>query len=199
MKTLTCAVVLLAFMGLLLIDCSDPSQSPVSPKDQTIQSSTTIQKNFSRDFNAIVIPTGIFEEPIIKYPDGKTLQLHFLGPIQLTATFSDGLTDLLSGTGVIEISGIQDQVTGKGHIDGKVTVTPDNAEGGVWKFTWHGEPAFNPTVWNGGPGWVLPLKEIGHGNGGNINGMQCIWENTITGPLDWSTWAGSGPGQITSH
>lgn len=199
MKTLICAVVLLAFAELLLIGCSDPSQSPVSPQDQTTQSLISIQKNFSRDFNMIGIPTGIFDEPIYKYPHGKVLGLHYRGPMLLTATFTDSFTDLLSGTGVVEISGILDPVAGTGHYQGKLTVTPDNAEGGVWKFTWHGEATFSPTAWEGGPGWVVPLKETGYGNGGIINGMQCEWENTIVGPLDWSTFSGSGPGHITSH
>jgi hypothetical protein len=199
MKLLKYSAVLFSFVLLLLVGCSDKTQSPVAPSEQSLNQPISLEKNFTRDFTAIGIPTGIYNEPIYKYPDGKKLALHYLGPVQLTAAFADGLTDLLSGTGEIEIMGIQDQVTGIGHFEGKLTITPDNAEGGVWKITFHGKPSYSPTAWEGGPGWVLPLKELGHGNGGTINGMQLVWENTVVGPLDWSIWAGSGPGNITSH
>ena len=50
MKTFKCVLVLFAFVGLILVGCSDESQSPVSSIDQSIQGPTSLQKNIIRPF-----------------------------------------------------------------------------------------------------------------------------------------------------
>ena len=42
MKTLKCVIVLLAFVGLSLVGCSDEQQSPVTPTDQGSLEKVTI-------------------------------------------------------------------------------------------------------------------------------------------------------------
>lgn len=197
MKTLKYVLVLFIFIGLLMSGCSDKSQLPVDPNGK----SASLEKSFTREFTATVMP-GIPTNPgIYKYPDGKVLTTKYLGPATFTAAYLPGDTgpDILSGVGEVEINGITDmtELIGKWH--GKLRFTPANAGGGSWQFTWHGSSTFSQTAWMGGPGWIIPLQEVGHGEGGEINGMQCHMEVTIYGALDFSNWYGEATGTITSH
>ena len=198
MKTFLCSIVLFAFVGILVIGCSDQTQSPVSPTDQS-----SLQKNFSREFTLVGFPTGIDNPGIIKYPDGKIMLKGNQGPVYYIATFpqSDNDPNLLTGPGEIEINGMIDPVTGIGHFDGKLVLTPKaaEAEGGVWEFTWQGESIFSLTAWEDGPGWTLTLRDVGHGNGGALTGIQCQLELIVLFPPDMSMWTGTGTGFIKTH
>ena len=203
MKFFKFAVVLLAFVGLSLIGCSDKSQSPVDPTDQSLQNQVSLQKNFSREFTLVAIPTGIDNPGILKYPDGKIMLKGSQGPVYYIATFplSDNGPDILTGPGEIEINGMIDPVNGIGQFHGKLLLKPEAsaAAGGVWEFTWHGESIFSLTAWEDGPGWTLTLRDVGHGNGGSLTGMQCQLELTVLFPPDMSAWTGTGNGVIYSH
>jgi len=200
MKTLKCIFVLFAIVGLILVGCSDKSQSPVSPANQTITQPNSLQKVFTREFNAVEIPTAIDDPGTYIYPDGKIKLIGNKGPTYFSATFTDGLTpDLLTGPGYAEISGITDPIAGTGIWQGKLTLMPDAAEGGKWEFTWHGDATVSATAWNGGPGWIIPLKEEGHGCGGILTGMQCQMELIVTAPPELNTWAATGHGFVISH
>jgi hypothetical protein len=195
MRTLTYATVVLAFVGLALLGCADKSQPPVAPTIQSASGPGSLGKVVSREFTFDMVPTGLTDPGIPKSPDGKVMVRGLRGPVYFTATFSNGLPDLLTGAGDVEISFILDYNTGVGQSHGKLTLRPEapEAAGGVWEFTWHGTGTL------GASGWTLPLKEEGHGVGGALTGMQCRLENTITTPVDVSTWAGEGQGIVISH
>src|SRR3990170_1686620 len=117
MKTLKCVLVLFAFVGLLLLGCSDQLQSPVSPTDQSVQAPGSLEKSFPpREFTSDEIPTGVIDPGIFKYPDGKIMLRGHRGPILFTAEFSlsDTGPDLLTGPGEVEINGITDPIAGVG-------------------------------------------------------------------------------------
>jgi hypothetical protein len=114
----------------------------------------------------------------------------------LNATFTDGGPDLLSGDAVVELNGIVDFRTMTADFYGDLTLTPTAAaaEGGTWKFTWHGKSTFD------GANWILPLQEMGNGNGGALTGMQCFFiEHVITAAVDFSSWTGAAHGYIVAH
>ena len=197
MKTLNCVFVLLAFVGLWLAGCSDELQSPVTPIDQG-----SLEKIITREFTATEIPTGIINPGILIYPDGKIMLIGHRGTVVFGATFLDGVPpDLLTGPGDVEINGIIDPVTGVGQFHGKLTLRPEAPEavGGEWEFTWHGDATFSLTAWLNGPGWTLTIRDVGHGNGGALTGMQCRMDLIISFPPDMSTWTGTGHGFILSH
>ena len=50
MKALKCVLVLFSFVGLMLVGCSDQSQSPVSPTDQISLEKKTIHYFTIKDF-----------------------------------------------------------------------------------------------------------------------------------------------------
>ncbi len=198
MKTKIFFFALFAFMGLLLVGCSDEQQSPVTPIDQG-----SLEKVINREFTANEFPTGIIDSGIFRYPDGKILFSGHRGTVWFDADFLPGDTDpdLLTSPGEIEINGMIDPVTGVGQFHGKLLLTPESPEtgGGEWVFTWNGDATFSLTAWNGGPGWTLTLRDLGHGNGGSLTGMQCRVDLIVTFPPDMSTWTGTGHGFILSH
>ena len=159
MKTLKCVLVLFAFVGLTLVGCSDESQSPVAPTDQSIQSPTSLQKNIIRPFTGkegpdvvgFLPPLTLIDPGSSKIVDGnKMISRGMLEHTFFKATFKDGGLDLLSGKGILELNSNFDLATGEGFTWGKLTVTPDNplALGGVWEISWHGEmfPGPDPII-----------------------------------------------------
>ena len=95
MKALKCFLVLFSFLGLILVGCSDQSQSPVSPTDQSINASSALEKKFPpREFTGEAIPTGLFilVYTNILYPLMKRYYyVNHRGPTSFTAVYvSDG-------------------------------------------------------------------------------------------------------------
>jgi hypothetical protein len=196
MKRFKCVLLLFSFMGLMLVGCSDQSESPVSPSDQA-----SIQKVATREFSGTNNPTGITINPEIrKYPDGKILFYKYVGETEFAVNFPDGGLDIMSGAGVVEINGITDLSTMIGQWHGKFTLTPNaNAGGGIWESTWIGTSTFALDAYNGTPGWLLPLTEQGHGEGGSINGMQCRYMVTVHANPEFTSYYTEVEGVVISH
>jgi hypothetical protein len=140
-------------------------------------------------------PTTFVDPGFTKYPDGKVIIRGMMQNIRFDVAFADGGTDLLSGVGTLESNATADLTTGVGEFWGKLTLTPDAAEalGGVWELSWHGKGTLGPS------GWTIPLKELGHGQGGALTGMQCFFDHIITAAPDFSYWTGAASGYVTGH
>jgi hypothetical protein len=187
MKALTYAVVLLACAGLSLVGCTDQAQSPVAPTDNVVQAPASLQKDFIRPFLGREGP-NLTDPGLILYPtrtaDGKTFG-GFQENTYFHATFSDGLPDLLTGKGVLELNYWIDNTTFEGFSWGKLTVDPDApaAGNGVWEISWHGRMWVDMTTGQ----TIAPLQWVGHGKGGAVNGMQLRGDDTIylTDVLHW--------------
>ncbi|MCL5029358.1 MAG: hypothetical protein M1480_10135 [Bacteroidetes bacterium] len=169
---------------------------PVSPGDQSIDQPVTMEKNLPREFTGKMTLTG--SDPsagFMKEPDGKLILRGLKQTIQFDVIFKDGGADLLSGSGDLELNCNVDFAAGVGEWWGKLILTPtsDEAKGGQWIMTWHGKGIL------GSDGWTLPLKEVGHGNGGALTGLQCFMDNNIIAPADMSTWLGTESGYIKTH
>jgi len=200
MKTLKCAAILLAFVGLLLAGCSDKAESPVTPTDQFAQVPASLKKSFSTEFTGTSVPDYADPNVIIdwgftKYPDGKILMRGFREKIVVSdVTILNGpLPDLLTGPGEVEINGISDPIAGVGQWQTKLTLMPTAALGGVWEFTTHAKATLSEGY------WTIPLKATGHGKGGALSGMLCRMELVITAPAGLAWWTGEAHGFITSH
>jgi hypothetical protein len=195
MKILKCVIVLLAFIGLTLVGCSDQSQSPVAPTDQSISGQVSLDKITIREFTGTSFPIEVTNAGITKYPDGKMIIRGMLNKILFNASFTDGGTDLLSGAGDLELNGNVDPIAGTTDWWGKLTLTPSasEAQGGQYKLTWHGRGTLSAS------GWTIPLKEVGHGEGGALTGIQCFFEHIVTAPPDLSSWTGAANGYIKLH
>ena len=199
MSTTKFLFVLFAFVGFIIVSCSDEPQLPINPTDQS-----SLGKVIIREFTGESNPTGVIEPGIYRYPDGKILLSGHKGTVYFEGEFLPGDTDpdLLTGPGEVEINGITDPNTGIGHWHGKLTLMPlaPEAAGGQWEFTYHGEATFSLTAWEGGPGWTIPLTEVGHGSGGTLTGMQCRMVLVVSAPPEINTWTSiAQDGVIISH
>lgn len=195
MKTTIHVLMLCAGLAFVVMGCSDNPTQPASPAGNSVGAPNHLAKTIARDFTFGMVPTGLTDPGITKLPDGKVMLRGLQGPIYFTAALSDGVPDLFTGPGEVEINFILDYAAGVGESQGKLILRPlsPEAAGGVWEFTWHG------TATLGESGWTMPLKEEGRGSGGALNGMQCRLENIITTPVDVSSWAGTGQGVVVSH
>jgi hypothetical protein len=191
MKITNFFIVLLAFVGLALVSCSDESQSPVTPIDQVSLEKVTIT-----DFTFTDAPIGLTVELEIKLVVGNCIIKDY-GVIEEFVSPDP----LVSGTMVHYLSLTIDAVTGEGPCHGSWTVTPTgNTGGGVWEGTYEGYRSLS-TV----PGeWTLPLNVVGHGRGGTIDGFKMSATATLTIYTNGITtlpsyWTGIGYGFYKSH
>ena len=198
MKTLKHVFLLISLSGLIFWGCSDDSPSPISPDDQ---SANSLQKNIIRTFKSTEGPN------IVDYPPPTTLFDYkerfadgnrFISYTEHTffnANFDDGGEDILTGDGLLELNAKVDVNTGDGFTWGKLTITPTeaNVEGGVWEISWHGKLSISGFTPLGEPIFTAPLKWVGHGSGGTINGMQFFSDDIITqiSPFNWSGGGGT--------
>jgi hypothetical protein len=193
MKATKFFIVLLAFVGLSLVGCSDQSQTPVSPTDQA-----PMQKAIITSFTVTHTPSGFTGEGEYNLVPGGKWQMKKFGVIENFAA-SD---PMISGTMVHYLSLTIDAITGEGPCNGSFTLTPANnaAAGGVWEGTYEGYRSKSSVEGE----WALPLKLEGHGKGGSIDGMQLFGTSTLTvradGPTTLpSSWSGVGDGFYKSH
>ena len=194
MKALKCVLVLFAFVGVMFIGCSDESQSPVSHNDLV-----SLQKNIIRPFTGYEYGVSVVYLGDAHSADGKQVIRNVQYTTRFEATFSDGLPDLLTGNGFLELNTVYNVISFEGFANGKLTITPDaNVQGGVWEITWVSKvfPAPDPRDPTNPYKIVLvyPGKWVGHGKGGTINGMQVFGDDIIKynpfDPLDW--WGDGG-------
>jgi len=188
MKSLKCLIVLFAFVGLVLVGCSDEQQSPVTPIDQA-----SLEKVIITNFTFSHFPIGLTGEGEVKLVGGNWI-LKDVGVIELIIS-SD---PLVAGTMTHYLSGRMDAVTGEGPVHGYWTSVPqENTGGGVWEGNYEGYRSKMP---GSDTLFVLPLQLVGHGRGGTIEGMQIRQNSNITA---WGTppagWYGSGDGFYKSH
>ena len=194
MKFFNLAFVLLAFVRLSLIGCSDKTRSLVDPIDQA-----SLQKALLTNFTFIHYP--------IAEPTGGTITLTPGGKwqekkIEVLEKFVSS-NPLVDGIMKHYLSNTIDAVTGEGPSHGSWVLTPNDltaSGGGVWEGTYEGYISKSNV-----PGeWTLPLKVEGHGRGGTIDGMQVFATSTLTLRADGTTalttsWIGTGEGFYKSH
>lgn len=189
MKALKCVAVLFAFLGFLMVGCSDKTQSPVAPIEQGSLEKCIIT-NFTFSHNPIEPPFG----GDVKLVPGGKWQIKKVG-VKEYVTASD---PLVSGIMIHYLSATFDAITGEGPVHGSFTLTPvADVGGGVWEGTYTGYRSKTP---GSDIYFTLPLKVVGHGRGGTIHGMQLFEKSIITA---WGTppegWYGGGEGFYKSH
>jgi len=164
MKTLKCVLVMLSFVGPTLVGCSDDSQSPLSPVDQG--SLAKDKKNV--DFTFTSSPAPFIADPA-DYTNfaGRTVHMKDYPVIDLPIASDDRVTGRMEHFLSLKL----DVITGEGPCHGKWSVIPSDLAttgGGVWEGTYEGlrTKTEDPYV------FILPIKLVGHGNGGTIDKMQ---------------------------
>jgi hypothetical protein len=183
MKHTIYLIVLFLFIGLTWIGCSD--QSPLDPIDQR-----SLEKVIITNFTSVSYPTSVTDPGKVKFADGNLILRGRTG----TVVFESG-NSLMNANGIITYNGNVDAITGEGPYWGTLTLTPESADGGKWELTWRGK-----CTKTGEMVWTLPLKVLGHGKGGSIDGMQIFMTNIVTYNEPVPTfWLGNSTGYIQSH
>lgn len=190
MKALKYLIVLFSFMGLMLIGCSDQSQSPISPTDQSLLQKEPIVTAFTgADWP---IPPYILQEAVI-HEQG---QMRILKGLKMKERWLSD-SDLMDGEWVNEVNAVQDKNTGEGTVYGKALITPyADVGGGVWEGEYHGKIVKSET-----PGiWRCTLAGEGHGRGGTIDGMKYKVDVVLeVYGFPAAGWYGTLTGNIYSH
>lgn len=214
MKALKCFLMLVSFMGLMLVGCSDQSQSPVSPNDQVSLEKKTIHY-FTCTNTPVPPPYPYALDPGVKQylPNGD---IHYkkVGVWEYTVTKDlDGNIDPL-GTSLMEnyLSSKMNGNTGNGPSHGNLITyrAPGQEYLGIWEIqytgyrSYMGKQIFNLPIGTGEYHfWQLPLKMVGHGKGGVVDKMKLEVETTLTTFSDDAHfpepifWLGSGSGFYT--
>jgi hypothetical protein len=185
MKTTKFLFVLLAFVGLMMSGCTD-EQSPVAPIDQN-----SLEKVIIIPFTSVNFPVAILDPGTVKVEDGKWI----IRKIKIAERMNT-VPAQYSGLMVHYLSGTLDYITGEGLVWGSFTIIPDDPNfGGVWEGSYNGQ-----RTRTGASEWQIPLKTVGHGKGGTLQGMQ-IFGNTIITAYDTppTAWSGVGEGYIKSN
>ena len=200
MKTLSCALLLMASMAFVLLGCSDNSALPVSPTDQSAQMPGSLEKCNNVTTPFFLNSPKTFVGGDIWYA-GRKLHIkkyEVLEDVQTTETRVAGLMKHYLSLTV-------DVITGEGPCHGSFTIYPTATGGGVWKGTYEGyrSKTDNPNV------FTLPLKGVAHGKGGTIDKMQLFLTITLTvytapdisiaPPQVPIYWAGEGLGTVKAH
>jgi hypothetical protein len=184
MKTLKCTAILLAFVALLLSGCSDKAQSPVGLPEQSTQAPTSLEKPIAPiKFTCTHIPTGVIIDPGKRWQTpGGIWQIKKVG-VEENVLSSD---PLVAGIMVHYLSATMD-AAGEGPVHGSFKITLADGGGMYWEGTYEGYRSKSSST----PGWefTLPLKAVGHGRGGTIDGMKMSFDDLIrangTPPTEW--------------
>ena len=196
MKTLSCALLLMASMAFVLLGCSDNSALPVSPTDQSAGAPASLGKSTNVEFTLTSFPIYVDPQPDIKIA-GRTLHMKNVAVVDLvTATDTR-----VSGRMEHYLSLKLDIYTGEGPCHGSWTSEPAGANGGKWEGTYEGyrSKTSEPFV------FTLPLKLVARGRGGNIDGMQTFMTATLRVTTDLAHyplptgWTAVGEGFIKEH
>jgi hypothetical protein len=195
MKILSLTLLLMASMAFVLLGCSDNSAPLVSPTDQSAQTAAPLEKSNKVDFTFTDRNIGFDHNPQM-WVAGRTMHM------KNVQAFEDVQANDTRVTGEMEhyLSVSFNVVTGEGPCHGSWTLRPyDKTVGGVWEGTYEGYRSKT----NDPSGFIfaLPLKVVGHGRGGSIDGMQAKMTITLTVltnanyyplPIYWSGTDGTG-------
>jgi hypothetical protein len=196
MKTLKCVIVLLAFVGLLFVGCSEQSQSPVAPTDQISNQPVqgSLEKCVISHYTATYHLTGVPDPGSNKVVNGKLITKGQV--IECVYDYSDN--NLVGGTLTLYANSILDVNTGEGPVHGKFIITPNSADagGGVWEGIWWGSRKKT-----GESEWTTSLMTMGQGKGGSLKRMQFFSRETVhfTDLFGANGFNGESKGYIKSH
>lgn len=195
MKMLKSVLVLFSFVGLMLVGCSDQSQLPVAPIDQS-----SLDKIVITQFTFTSTPGPFTANPNEFMTIVGTTLLLKKYPVTDNVVASD---PRLTGNMEHVLSLKLDIYTGEGPCKGSFKLYPDPAvaNGGYWEGTYHGyrSKTDDPFV------FMLPLKMVAHGRGGSIDGMQGFMDANLTvytNPEYYPLpiyWTAAGNGVLKEH
>lgn len=186
MNTIKFLFILFAFVGFIIVSCSDEPQSPVTPTDQGSLDKVTITYHTGNDW-----PFQLIDPGTVIVQANRRITQHVIVLCRLETT-----NPLITGNMLGDYSSNVDINTGEGHVHGSGTCTPDDPSvGGVWEFSFQGE-----TTKTGESEWTTITDIVGHGKGGVIQSNQIFYtDNMISWDNPTTFWFGTGSGYMKSN
>ena len=182
MQTLKSLFILLAFIGLLFIGCSEKSSPVASPADQAVNS-----PGESMSLGKITVKNFTGREDLVDYLPGDTVAAkdnRVVGKgvwFESSWTIDDGpLYELLNGAVVDYTFNASFNISGEGPMQGKFTMA---VGGGTLEGTVEGK-MFSVTedLMQG------TFKYVGQGKGGSIDGMKLFCTETYYESKSYGFW-----------
>jgi hypothetical protein len=160
-------VALLPAILFLFFGGSDKSQLPDEPGQANLNS---LDKVTIIEYTAINYPIEILDPGT-----SKIAGQHLIIKDMVMRTRYEASTPLVTGDLILTINSKYNLETGEGPIHGKFSKVPDDYPDCIWEGNWSGY-----RTKTGESEWTENIHIIGHGYGGEIDGMQVITDEVIT-------------------
>lgn len=186
MKTLKCLFVLLAFVGLLFVGCSEKSSPVATSTDNAVNSlsgSMSLGKKIMTTFTGTEVAIGFADGMYV----GKGNRLVGKG-VWFESLWTSSLP-LLDGAVADYTFNVSFNASGEGPMQGKFTMA---VGGGTFEGTVEGKMF----VASDGSELQGIFSYVGHGKGGTIDGMKLSCTETYHEALDYSYAYGDLVGDI---
>jgi hypothetical protein len=155
MKTIKSVAILISVFIFIFGGCAEKTQLPNEPVNPLGKVTIT-------NFTANEFPTRSIDPGTTKI-EGQNL----IVKEQIMESRYEADNSLVTGIAVITANGKLNSFTGEGPIHGKVILTPDAITGSFWECNWTGYRSKTGEL-----EWTGNLHIVGHGEGGEIDGMK---------------------------
>ncbi|OGU66658.1 MAG: hypothetical protein A2W30_07305 [Ignavibacteria bacterium RBG_16_36_9] len=186
MKKFNCLIATIAFIGLLLVGCSDKSQSPIAPTDEqgSLEKVTTI------NYTATITIVGLVDPGSV-----KIVGQNMIVKDRVVLTRYESSSPLVTGDLLITINFRYNLNTGEGPSHGKWSNVPDAFPDAVWEGSFTGY-----RTKTGESEWTENVYIVGKGEGGVIDGMKNFADGLIysTHIYEETGFVGEGSGVLKS-
>ena len=165
MKKFNCLIATIAFIGLLLVGCSDKSQSPIAPTDEQ----GSLEKVTTTDYTATITIVGLVDPGSV-----KIVGQNMIVKDRVVLTRYETSSPLVTGDLLITINSKFNLNTGEGPTHGKWSKVPDAHPDALWEGSFTGY-----RTKTGESAWTENVSIVGKGEGGVIDGMKNFADGLI--------------------
>lgn len=162
MKTFQSVVVLIAFLGLVFLGCSEKSQLPNEPVN-------SLEKVTTTDYTATLTIIGL-----VDYGSEKIVGQNLIVKDRVVLVRYEASSDLVTGNLLVTMNFRFNLNTGEGPSHGKWSKVPDAYPEDLWEGNFTG---FRTKT--GESEWTDNLHIVGQGEGDVIGGMKNMAEGLI--------------------
>jgi hypothetical protein len=183
MKTFNCLIAIIAFIGLLLVGCSEKSQLPNEPVN-------SLEKVITTDYTATITILGLVDPG-----SEKIVGQNLIVKDRVVLTRFEADNSLVKGNLLITINFRFNLNTGEGPTHGKWSMVPDDYPDAVWEGSFTGH-----RTKTGESAWTENVSIVGKGEGGVIDGMKNFADGLIYSDdiYERTGFLGEGSGVIKS-
>ncbi len=152
--------------ALIITGCSDKSVLPDQPGQANLNS---LDKVTIIEYTAINYPVEILDPGT-----SKIVGQHLIIKDMVMKTRYEASTPLVTGDLILTINSKYNLETGEGPTHGKYSKVPDDYPDCIWEGNWSGY-----RTKTGESEWTENIHIVGHGKGGEIDGMKVITDEMV--------------------